>query len=110
MRLPAARRLAPPLRAAVLAGLLLAAATGDGAAAQPAEQETADPLGRAGEALARAWANTVEALSATLEAVTGYGLPKVLPNGDIVIPRTHPPGDAEPAEPAPSSTRPTKSL
>lgn len=61
------------------------------------------PLGETEEAIVEALKRTLELLSKTLDTLTIYELPEILPNGDIIIRRKHPPPNDN--QPAPDDDR-----
>ena len=59
------------------------------------------PLSDTEEAIVKAIERTLDLLSRTFDSVTSYGMPEVLPNGDIII-RRRPNKDESPdGQPAP---------
>ena len=58
------------------------------------------PLGETEEAIVEALKRTLELLSKTLDTLTIYELPEILPNGDIIIRRKPPQREPEKEEPA----------
>jgi len=78
------------LRAVLLASLLLAAPA---LAQQPPPPES----GKEAEELAReALDKLMRAMGKLIQSIPQYEMPEILPNGDIIIRRKHPPGQKPP--------------
>ena len=70
----------------------------------PAQERKPNPADEAAELARRAAEKIVEALRAVIASIPQYEAPEVLPNGDILIRRKHPPPTPEP-EAKPKETR-----
>lgn len=93
------------LALAALLALPLAAQEGPAPVPAQTNKETKpSPADEAAELARRAAEKIVEALRAVIASIPQYEAPEVLPNGDILIRRKHPPPAPEP-EAKPKETR-----
>lgn len=107
------------LRKSGTIALLIASLAAGTAAQAPAQEQPGGsppqaapqkkgPLSDTEEAIVKALERTLDLLSRTFDSVTSYGMPEVLPNGDIIIrrrPSQDQPPDGQSAPPGDETIR-----